>query len=216
MPQLIKDRVLVVDAWALLRDAASLADLPENGSVIVPLALWLQRRDALFARGNVGVLLAPADDPAALVDDIATLPLIAVDFPQFTDGRGYSTARLLREKYGFKGELRAVGDVLRDQLYYLSASGFNAFALRADHDDRLFGTHREIEEIGRLLDAVRALHEHDGVDVRALNAHQIHAALSGDVDATVKLTLVRGEQIVRATLKRTEARTLIRHAPIAE
>ena len=134
MPQLIKDRVLVVDAWALLRNAASLADLPENGSVIVPLALWLQRRDALFARGNVGVLLAPADDPEALVDDIATLPLIAVDFPQFTDGRGYSTARLLREKYGFKGELRAVGDVLRDQLYYLSASGFNAFALRADHD----------------------------------------------------------------------------------
>jgi uncharacterized protein (DUF934 family) len=134
MPQLIKDRVLVVDAWALLRSAASVADLPENGSVIVPLALWLQRRDALFARGNVGVLLAPADDPAALVDDIATLPLIAVDFPQFTDGRGYSTARLLREKYGFKGELRAVGDVLRDQLYYLSASGFNAFVLRADHD----------------------------------------------------------------------------------
>ena len=134
MPQLIKDRALVVDAWALLRDATSLSDLPENGSVIVPLALWLQRRDALSARGNVGVLLAPADDPATLVDDIATLPLIAVDFPQFTDGRGYSTARLLREKYGFKGELRAVGDVLRDQLYYLSASGFNAFALRADHD----------------------------------------------------------------------------------
>jgi uncharacterized protein (DUF934 family) len=134
MPQLIKDRALVVDAWALLRSAASLADLPENGSVIVPLALWLQRREALFARGNVGVLLAPADDPAALVDDIATLSLIAVDFPQFTDGRGYSTARLLREKYGFKGELRAVGDVLRDQLYYLAASGFNAFALRVDRD----------------------------------------------------------------------------------
>lgn len=134
MPQLIKDRRLVIDAWALLRDAASLADLPENGSVIVPLTLWLQRRDALFARGNVGVLLAPSDDPAALVDDTATLQLIAVDFPQFTDGRGYSTGRLLREKYGFHGELRAVGDVLRDQLYYLAACGFNAFALRTDRD----------------------------------------------------------------------------------
>ena len=134
MPQLIKDRAIIADAWALLRIATSLADLPENGSVIVPLALWLQRRDALFARGNVGVLLAPADDPAALVDDLATLPLIAVDFPQFTDGRGYSTARLLREMYGFEGELRAVGDVLRDQLYYLAGSGFNAFALRADRD----------------------------------------------------------------------------------
>ncbi len=134
MPQLIKDRVVTADTWALLRTAATLADLPENGSVIVPLQLWTQHRVTLSARGNVGVLLAPADDPAALVEDIATLPLIAVDFPQFTDGRGYSTARLLREKYAFKGELRAVGDVLRDQLYYLSASGFNAFSLRADRD----------------------------------------------------------------------------------
>ncbi|MEO8741294.1 MAG: DUF934 domain-containing protein [Casimicrobiaceae bacterium] len=136
MPQLIKDRAVVIDAWALLRNATSLADLPEKGSVIVPLALWLQRRHALFARGSVGVLLAPADDPATLVDDTATLPLVAVDFPQFTDGRGYSTGRLLREKYGFKGELRAVGDVLRDQLYYLAASGFNTFALRDDRDAR--------------------------------------------------------------------------------
>jgi uncharacterized protein (DUF934 family) len=134
MPQLIKDRAVTADTWALLRTAATLADLPENGSVIVPLQLWTQHRVTLSARGNVGVLLAPADDPAALVEDIATLPLVAVDFPQFTDGRGYSTARLLREKYAFKGELRAVGDVLRDQLYYLAASGFNAFALRAERD----------------------------------------------------------------------------------
>ena len=134
MPQLIKDRAVTADTWALLRTAATLADLPENGSIIVPLQLWTQHRVTLSARGNVGVLLAPADDPAALVEDIATIPLIAVDFPQFTDGRGYSTARLLREKYAFKGELRAVGDVLRDQLYYLAASGFNAFALRPERD----------------------------------------------------------------------------------
>jgi len=134
MPLLIKDRAVTADTWALLRTAASLADLPENGSVIVPLKLWLQQRVTLSARGNVGVWLAPTDDPAMLADDIATLPLIAVDFPQFTDGRGYSTARLLREKYAFKAELRAVGDVLRDQLYYLAASGFNAFALHADRD----------------------------------------------------------------------------------
>jgi uncharacterized protein (DUF934 family) len=134
MPQLIRDRALAADAWTLLRTAASLAELPENGSVIVPLALWTQQREALSGRGHVGVLLAPTDDPATLADDIAALPLIAVDFPQFTDGRGYSTARLLREKYAFRGELRAVGDVLRDQLRCLAASGFDAFALRGDRD----------------------------------------------------------------------------------
>ncbi|HKE40198.1 MAG TPA: DUF934 domain-containing protein [Casimicrobiaceae bacterium] len=134
MPKLIKDRVVVDDAWTLLRDAASLDDLPAAAPVIVPLALWQQQRDALAARGEVGVWLAPTDDPDALARDVHRLPLIAVDFPQFTDGRGYSTARLLREKYHFLGELRAVGDVLRDQLYYLQACGFNAFAIRSDRD----------------------------------------------------------------------------------
>jgi len=134
MPRLIRDRAIVEDASTLLRDAAALADLPSAGPVIVPLALWRAHREALIARGDVGVWMAPADDPDALRADIAALPVIAVEFPQFTDGRGYSTGRLLREKYGFVGELRAVGDVLRDQLYYLSACGFNAFALRDGRD----------------------------------------------------------------------------------
>jgi uncharacterized protein (DUF934 family) len=134
MPKLIKDRELVDDAWALLRDAVALGDVPAEGPVIVPLALWREHRDALSARGSVGVWLAPSDDADALAADVSRLPLIAVDFPQFTDGRGYSTARLLREKHRFAGELRAIGDVLRDQLYYLQACGFNAFAVRADRD----------------------------------------------------------------------------------
>ena len=134
MPQLIKGRAVVDDRWTLLRDAATLADVPDGVPVIVPLALWQERRAALHARGDVGVWLAPADDPAKLAADVGTLPLIAVDFPQFTDGRGYSTARLLRDRYGFKGELRAIGDVLRDQLYAYSECGFDAFALRADRD----------------------------------------------------------------------------------
>ncbi len=91
-------------------------------------------RDALRARGEIGVWLKPDDDPEPLAEDIATLPLVAVDFPQFTDGRGYSTARLLRDKLGFAGELRAIGDVLRDQLYYLRQCGFNAFAVRSDRN----------------------------------------------------------------------------------
>ncbi len=78
--------------------------------------------------------LSPEADPEVLASDISHLPLIAVDFPQFTDGRGYSTGRLLREKYRYAGELRAIGDVLRDQLFYLRQCGFNAFAVRADHN----------------------------------------------------------------------------------
>jgi uncharacterized protein (DUF934 family) len=60
--------------------------------------------------------------------------LVAVNFPQFTDGRGYSSARLLRERYGWRGELRAIGDVFRDQLFYLARCGFDAFALRQGED----------------------------------------------------------------------------------
>jgi uncharacterized protein (DUF934 family) len=130
MPQLIKDGAIVEDRWTLLREVAP-GELPADQPVIVPLALWRAERDTLLARGEVGVWLSPDADPALLSADIGSLPVIAVDFPQFTDGRGYSTARLLREQYGFAGELRAIGDVLRDQLFYLRQCGFNAFAVRA-------------------------------------------------------------------------------------
>ena len=134
MPRLIKGRTLVEDRWTLRREVASLADLAEGAPVILPLAFWLEHRDGLRLRGEVGVWLAPTDDPAALAPDLDALPVIAVDFPKFTDGRGYSIARFLRDRHGFTGELRAVGDVLRDQLFALAECGFDAFALRDDHD----------------------------------------------------------------------------------
>jgi uncharacterized protein (DUF934 family) len=134
MPTLIKDRAVVADQWTLLREAKALDDVPAGVPSIVPLPLWRSERAALLHRGDVGVWLAPTDDPFALADDVTTLPLIAVDFPKFTDGRGYSIARLLRDRLGFRGELRAIGDVLRDQLFALSQCGFDAFALRADRD----------------------------------------------------------------------------------
>ena len=134
MPPLIKDRAVIADRWTLLREATTLGDIGADLPVIVPLALWQAERAPLLARGDVGVWLAPTDDPAAIADDLAALPLVAVDFPKFTDGRGYSIARLLRDRYGFTGELRAIGDVLHDQLFALSQCGFDAFALRADRD----------------------------------------------------------------------------------
>lgn len=134
MPRLIKRGVVVEDAYTLLRDASALADLPEATSIIVPLSSWTAARAVLIARGDAGVWLAPAEDPAALVADLKLLPVIAIDFPKFTDGRGYSIARLLRDRYDYRGELRAIGDVQHDQLYYLREVGFDAFALRDDKD----------------------------------------------------------------------------------
>jgi len=135
MAKLIKNRRLATDTWSLLNAGATLADLPEAGDAIVPLPLWLAQRDALTLRaGRVGVWLDGHDDPAALAADLGSLPLVAVNFPKFSDGRGFSTAALLRERYGFKGELRAIGDVLRDQLFFLRRCGFDAFALRDDQD----------------------------------------------------------------------------------
>jgi uncharacterized protein (DUF934 family) len=134
MPPLIRNRAIVADRWTLLRDAKALADVPAGVPVIVPLALWQAEHAVLLARGDVGVWLAPSDDPGAIADDLVALPLVAVDFPKFTDGRGYSIARLVRDRYRFTGELRAIGDVLRDQLFALSQCGFDAFALRADRD----------------------------------------------------------------------------------
>ena len=133
MATLIKERRVVADSWQLLEAAAT--EVPSAGDVIVPLALWQAQRAQLLARpGRLGVRLEPHDDPAAVADDIGLFGVIAVNFPKFGDGRGYSTARLLRERYGWKGELRAIGDVLRDHLSFMARCGFDAFALRDDQD----------------------------------------------------------------------------------
>ena len=134
MPQLIKNGALAEDSWSLRRELNALSELGSGTHEIVPLAFWLANRDALLARGDIGIWLAPDAEPEALSDCVGVLPLIAVDFPSFTDGRGYSIGRLLRDRYGFKGELRAIGDILRDQLFALAECGFDAFAIRADRD----------------------------------------------------------------------------------
>ena len=135
MSKVILNGVIVDDAWTLVPVEPADFALPHHGKIIVPLTRWLSARDALLVRADaVGVWLDSHEDPAELERDLVVLPLIAVNFPAFKDGRGYSTAFLLRQRYGFKGELRAIGDVLRDQLFYLKRVGFNAFAVRADRD----------------------------------------------------------------------------------
>lgn len=102
---------------------------------IVTLAQWLQwRTEGLQPHAEMGIWLDPDDLFEALTPDLQRIGLIAVNFPVFTDGRGYSVARLLRERLNYTAELRAIGDILRDQLYFLRRCGFDAFALRADQD----------------------------------------------------------------------------------
>ena len=115
------------DVWRVDRDGNDAAD---RGPRLLPLASWL----AGEPESERGVWLAPADDPSALVAHFARVRLVAVDFPTFADGRGYSIATLLRQR-GYRGELRAIGDVLVDQLFMLKRVGFTSFALRVDQDE---------------------------------------------------------------------------------
>jgi uncharacterized protein (DUF934 family) len=137
MATLIKERRIVADSWRRLElgPKGELPEAPTQGDVIVPLALWLAHRDAFLAYpGKLGVWLDANEGPEAIAADLKRFALVAVNFPKFGDGRGYSIARLLRERYGYKGELRAIGDVLHDHLHFMKQCGFDAFALREDQD----------------------------------------------------------------------------------
>ncbi len=132
---IIKGRAVVADDWSVLRlEEGQTADHVEvpAGKVIVPLAVWLAQREALLARAAVGVWLAPDERADAVKADLDKFGVVAIDFPKFTDGRGYSIAFNFRKRLGYQGELRAIGDVLRDQLFSMHRVGFDAFATRQD------------------------------------------------------------------------------------
>lgn len=124
---LIKNNAIVADPYT---DATTAETLPPAGPVIVTLAQWQAERDALLARGTpLGIRLHSDQSPEVIADDVQHFALVALEFPKFRDGRAYSYARILRERYGFKGELRAVGDVLMEQLFFMLRTGFDAFEL---------------------------------------------------------------------------------------
>ena len=132
--KIIKDQVIVEDSWERLSEIETDASMPA-GDVIISFACWLEHKDALADRERkLGVCINGDDDTHEVAKDIEHFDLIALDFPAFVDGRSYSHARLLRDRYNFKGELRAVGDVLRDQLFYMQRCGINSFQLREDKD----------------------------------------------------------------------------------
>ncbi|HJR69849.1 MAG TPA: DUF934 domain-containing protein [Gammaproteobacteria bacterium] len=127
---LIKNGELVESPFV---DVSGASEIPVAGSVIVSLEQWQAQRTALLARGTpLGIRLRSDQSPELVAAELPHFALVALEFPKFRDGRAYSYARLLRERYGFKGELRAVGDVLLEQLLFMLRTGFDAFELTSD------------------------------------------------------------------------------------
>jgi uncharacterized protein (DUF934 family) len=135
MQRIIKNNAVVDETWHLLPKDFNIDEISNCDDLIVPLQLWREHSRMLLARdGGLGIWLDADEEAEEIGEDVASFQVIALNFPAFTDGRNYSNARLLRDRYGFKGELRAIGDVLRDQLFYLHRCGFDAFAVRPDKD----------------------------------------------------------------------------------
>ena len=132
MSQIIRQRAIVEDEWTLAVDGT--VQIPARGRLIVPLARWRSEREALLCAAAVGVLLPNTEDVEAIYPQIADRRLIALQFPTFSDGRALTQAMLLRNRLGFTGELRAVGDVVRDLVFWLGRCGFDCLVPRPDQD----------------------------------------------------------------------------------
>lgn len=140
---LIVNREIQENQWSHLSDQDSL----QQGDVTVSLARWQEQRAQLQAHhGGIGVRLKPEDEVEALVSCLDDIQMIALVFDQFTEGRGYSQARLLRDKYGYTGELRALG-ARRDHLAFMERCGIDSFELASQEDaDQALSAFGEVEE----------------------------------------------------------------------
>ncbi len=134
MSVLIKNAQVINDDWTLISDKSltNISELPQ-GRIIVPMSLWQSQASDLSTRsskGELGLWLDSDEHPESIKSDLANFAVIAINFPVFSDGRGYSYARILRDNYQFKGELRAIGNMLIDQLFFMKRCGFDAFAFK--------------------------------------------------------------------------------------
>jgi uncharacterized protein (DUF934 family) len=126
---LVKNGELVTSP---LVDASGADAVPPTGPVIVSLDQWKTQRDELLKRGTpLGIRLRSDQPPELIAADLEHFAVVALEFPKFRDGRAYSYARLLRERHGFKGEVRAVGEVLLEQLFFMLRTGFDAFDIQS-------------------------------------------------------------------------------------
>ncbi len=126
--KILKDQQLTDNTWTFIPDGTDLPDKPID--ITISLKRWLQEQDILKKYpGKLGIRLNPEDSVDSLPPTIKNAKLIEINFPTFTDGRGFSLAKILRTHFNYKGEIRAVGQFMLDQIYYLSRVGVNAFAL---------------------------------------------------------------------------------------
>ena len=129
---LVKQGRVATDIFVHVADGA---ELPGDGAILISAARFLEDPEALLRRsGKTGVIWPNSRDVDDLVPYLDRLAAVALVFPSFRDGRAYSQARLLRERYGFEGELRATGQVLRDQFVFMLRAGFDAFEVKKDSD----------------------------------------------------------------------------------
>jgi uncharacterized protein (DUF934 family) len=129
--QVIKDKQIIDDSWSYVADEAELKD----GDISVSLARWKNdKQQLLAANGRIGVRIGPADSVEDIAADLKDIQLVELDFPAFADGRLFSHAWLLRGRYNYQGEIRATGHFMRDQVFYLSRVGVNAFNLEKTED----------------------------------------------------------------------------------
>ena len=127
---LVRNGQIVDDAFI---DVSDHDEIPAAGAVLVSLEQFTAQREALLERDDpLGVQLSSSEHPESIAGDVEQLALIALEFPVFRDGRAFSYARLLRDRYGYTGELRAVGDVLLEQLHFMSRVGFDAFEIDSE------------------------------------------------------------------------------------
>lgn len=130
MSEIYRNGRFEADEWGILEDDA---EMPAEGAVFVSLTRWNAERAALSGRNaRTGVVIRAGDKVEDIAADLTRLASIAVDFPAFTDGRGFSSARKLREEYGYEGEIRAIGDVLLDQIPLMRRCGFDAYSVSND------------------------------------------------------------------------------------
>ena len=132
MQKMLSHGAVAEDNWTVLQ--MPVETIPQ-GNILLPLKYWLEQSAELYGQaGLVGVWLDSDEEVEALADDLAQLPVVALNFPKFVDGRGFSSARLLRDRYDYKGEIRAIGNVIQDQLFMLQRCGFSQYCL-ADNVD---------------------------------------------------------------------------------
>ncbi len=131
MPTIILDGAIAESDFSVI--AAEEADLAAS-NVLLPMKVWVEHRESLSGRNDIGIWLEPDDEIEDIADALSGFPVIGLNFPTFFHGRCLSTANMVRRKYGFKGELRAIGDVRRDQLEQMRRCGINAFQMAEGQD----------------------------------------------------------------------------------